>query len=344
MEEKKLYIYTWYEFLPQSAVEKFEKETGIKVVLDYYDSNETLEAQLLTKNSGYDIVFPTAWPYLARQIKSGLYQELDKSKLTNLSHLDKDILELLEKADPGLKYAVPYFWGLTGIGYNIDEIQKIMPDAPVDSWAILFDPKLVSKFSACGVYLLDDALDVFSAALVYLGLPSDSNNPDHLKQAYDLLLTIRPYIRRFDTYRAMTDLANGEACVAQNWSGDIAISRQRAREAQKGVRIGFAIPKEGTAFWVDSMVIPIDAPNPENAHKFINFILRPEVIADITNELEYANANIDSLPYVDEKLKHDSVVYPPKKYLKSAYTSTAQSREHERRLNRLMMQLKLRRE
>src|SRR5260221_2081028 len=190
-EEKKLYIYTWYDFLPKSVVQKFEKETGIKVYVDHYDSNQTLEAQLLTSNSGFDLVFPSGWPYLVRQIQNNLYQKLDKSQIPNLKYLDKRILNLLDKADPGEQYSVPYVWGLTGIGYNIDEVQKIMPHAPVDSWAILFDPKIVSKFAKCGVFLLDEATDVFPAALVYFGLSPTSNNPEDLQQAYNLLESVQ---------------------------------------------------------------------------------------------------------------------------------------------------------
>lgn len=336
---KVLHVYTWFDFLPRHIADRFEKETGIKVVIDHYDSNQTLEANLLTKTSGYDLVFPTAWPYFFRQVRKGLYQPLDKSKIPNWKNLDTDILGKLAKADPGNQHAVPYFWGLTGIGYNKKTVKAIMPDAPVDSWALLFDPQIVSKFEKCGVFLLDDATDVFSAALVYLGHPPHSRDPDHLKQAYDTIRKIRPYIRRFDSYRAMSDLANGEACIAQNWSGDIAISRARAWEAKRGVDVGFAIPKEGTAFWMDVIAIPLDAPNANHAHLFINFILDPEVMAEITNEMFYANGNSASLPFVREDLKNDPAIYPPKQYVEKAYVDEAYDPDFQREMNRMLMKL-----
>lgn len=343
-EKKVLHIYTWFDFLPRKTADQFEQETGIKVIIDHYDNNQTLEANLLTKTSGYDLVFPTAWPYLFRQIKKDLYRPLEKAKLPNWRHLDKDILAKLEKADPGNQFAIPYFWGLTGIGYNKKMAESIMPNAPVNSWAILFDPAIVSKFASCGVYLLDDSTDVFSAALVYLGHKPYSRDPEHLTQAYDMLVKIRPYIKRFDSYRAMSDLANGEACIAQNWSGDIAISRARAWEARKGIDIGFGIPKEGTSFWMDVVAIPIDAPHPDNAHQFLNFIMRPEIMADITNEMLYANGNSGSLPLVRDDLKNDPAIYPPKDQVASAYVDEAYDPEFQREMNRLLMKLIMKRE
>lgn len=343
-EAKVLLIYTWFDFLPHSVVKRFERETGIKVIMDHYDNNQTLEANLLTKSSGYDLVFPTAWPFFYRQIKKNLYQPLNKAKLTNWQHLDKGTLAKLEKADPGNVYSVPYFWGITGIGYNKAVVDKIMPDAPLDSWAMILDPTVVSKFAEHGVYLLDDSTDVFSAALVYLGYPPYSREPKHLEEAYEVLVKVRPYIRRFDSYRAMSDLPNGEACLAQNWSGDAAVSRERAWEAKNGVEIRFAIPKEGVAFWMDVMAIPIDATHPDNAHKFINFIMDPEVMAEITNEMMYANGNAGSMQYLREDIKNDNSIYPPADVVERAFVDEAYDPKVQREMNRMLMKLIMNRE
>lgn len=340
-EDKKLYIYTWADFVPKSVVQQFSRETGIEVSIDYYESNQMLEAQLLTRNAGYDLVFPSAWPYLERQIKNGLHLRLDKSKLPNIRHLDSQILKILSKGDPGNNYAIPYFWGVTGIGYNVDMVRQVLPDVPVDSWATLFDPEVVGKLAKCGVYLLDEPVDVFSAALTYLKLQPNSDDPKDIQQAFTAISKIKPYIRRFDTNRAVSDLANGEVCMIQNWSGDVAIARRRAREAKNGVQIAFAVPREGTSIWIDVVAIPADASHPDNAHKFLNFLMRPQIMAQITNEIEYANANSGSNKYVKKSIYNDPIVYPPRTLLKKAYVSTVSSRAHERLLTRSLLQLKI---
>ena len=335
-EENSLFIYVWYNFLPDTIIKKFEKETGIKVTVDVYESNQILEARVLTKNSGYDIVFPSAWPYLARQLKKGLYQPLDKTKLSNYKNLDTQVLEYLNRVDKGNTYAVPIFWGLTGLGYNVDVINKLAPNAPIDSWAMVFDEDIVKKLGTCGVYLIEESTDLFSTALAYLGLNPSSKNPEDIEAAYKLIEKVRPYIKRFDNSRILNDLATGEACIAQGWSADIAIAKARAKEAGN-ITIEYSVPKEGTPIWVDSAVIPIDATHPDNAHKFIDFLLRPEIIAEIANELEHTPANSAALPYLDPNVKEG---YPKPEYLKQAFISTIDSIEHERALNRLVLKLK----
>lgn len=339
-EKKVLNIYTFFEFLPTAIVKKFADETGICVNLDYYESNLILEAKLLTGNSSYDLVFPTASPYLMRQVKLGIYRPLDKQKLSNYKHLDPVILKYLEKADPGNRYAMPYLWGVTGIGYNIKQIKSIMLDAPVNSWAILFDPQVVSKFSKCGVYLIDDEIDLFSAALIYLGLNPYSEKPEDIKKAFEVLLKVRPYIRRFDTYRAISDLANNEACLIFNWSADVAVARQRAQEAGRGVEIGFSVPKEGSMMWFDTAAIPVDAPHPDNAHRFLNFLMRPDIAAQLTNTILFANANKDAFPLVREEIRNDPVIYAPLEKLGKLHAGAMVTRAHERQLTRGLMRLK----
>lgn len=333
-------IYAWYEFIPKGILQKFEAETGIKVHIDYHDSDQTLETNLLTRNTGYDVVFPSAFPYMARQVKYGLYQKLDKEKLPNIKHMDQDILKFLESADPGHNFALPYLWGITGIAYNTERVKKIMPDAPVDSWAMLFDPKVIQKFAPFGVYFLDETVEVFMAALVYLGLdPADVSKKDRLA-AFEALKKIRPYIRRFDSLRGHQDLINGEVILIQSWSGDIALARQYAHAAGRKVQIAFSVPKEGSSIFINVMAIPKNAPNLDNAHAFINFLMRPDIIAIATNELGYSNANKDALPFLDEEMRNDPLIVPDKQVLERLTVSTFASRTQEQQTNRLMMRLK----
>ncbi|MEN8236425.1 MAG: extracellular solute-binding protein [Pseudomonadota bacterium] len=333
-------IYAWYEFIPKEILQKFEQETGIKVHIDYYDSNQTLETNLLTRTTGYDVVFPSAFPYMERQVKNGLYQKLDKNKLPNLKYLDPDILKFLESADPGHNFTLPYFWGITGIAYNIEQVQQIMPQAPVDSWAMLFDPKVVQRFAPHGVYLLDETIEVFASTLTYLKLSPVSKNASDWQAAFKALQKIRPYIRRFDSLRGHQDLVNGEVALIQSWSGDIALARQYARAAGRKIQIAFSVPKEGSSISIEVMAIPKNAPNLDNAHTFINFLMRPDIIAIATNELGYSNANLASLPFLNEELRNDPLIVPDKQVLKRLYVSTFVSRAQEQQTNRMMMRLK----
>jgi putrescine transport system substrate-binding protein len=309
-EEKVLNVYNWSDYIAEDTIANFEKETGIKVNYDVFDSNEVLESKLLAGNTGYDVVVPSG-SFLERQIEAGVFQKLDKAKLSNYGNLDKDILARVSVHDPNNAYAIPYMWGTTGFGYNIDMIKERMPDAPVDSWAMIFDPKVVSKFADCGVTLLDAPGEVLEIASNYLGLDPHSENPDDLKKAEDLVMSIRPYIKYFHSSQNINDLANGDICLAMGWSGDMLIARDRAAEADQGVDIAYVIPKEGTVIWFDLLAIPKDAPHPDNAHKFLNYIMEPQVVADISDYVFYANANAAATELVDEEVTSDPGIYPP---------------------------------
>lgn len=319
-EEPVVHVYNWSDYIAEDTLENFTKETGIKVVYDVFDSNEVLEAKLLAGNTGYDVVVPSA-SFLGRQIKAGVFQPLDRAKLPNYKNLDKALMERLEIVDPGNKYAVPYLWGTTGIGYNVGKVKAALgDDAPVDSWDLVFKPENMAKLKGCGVAMLDAPTEIMAAALKYLGLDPNSTEKKDYDKATELLLSVRPYITYFHSSQYINDLANGDICVAVGWSGDILQARDRADEAGNGVEVAYSIPKEGAAMWFDMMAIPADAKRPDNAHKFINFILRPDVIAGISNYVAYANGNEASLPMVDDEVKNDESIYPSAEAKKNLYT------------------------
>jgi len=310
-EEKRLNIYNWSDYIAEDTVPNFEKATGIKVNYDVYDSNDTLEAKLLAGHSGYDLVVPSAAPYLARQAASGVYRKIDKAALKNYGNLDPQLLAAAANADPGNQYGVPYMWGTTGFGYNRTMVKAALGDrAPTDSSALIFDPANAKKLASCGISLLDSAQELFPAALAYLGRDPLSRDPGDLDRAAAVIEAIRPYIRKFHSSEYINDLANGDLCVAWGYSGDIVQARNRAREAKNGIDIAYTIPKEGAMIWIDMMAIPADAPHPANALAFIDYILRPEVAAAISNAVAYANPNRAATPLVDPSLSGDPNVYP----------------------------------
>lgn len=307
----RLNIYNWSDYIAEDTIAAFEAETGITVSYDVYDSNEVLEAKLLAGRSGYDIVVPTG-SFLERQIKAGIHQPLDRSKLSNWGNLDPRIMAEAAAHDPDNAHAVVYMWGTNGYGWNPAKVAEVAgPDAPTDSWALLFDPKWAEKVSSCGLYMLDSPSEVFPVALAYLGLNPRSTDADDLKKVEELLMAVRPYVTRFHSSEYINALASGDACVAMGFSGDIFMARARAEEADAGVEIAYTIPTEGSLMWFDMMAIPKDAPNVENAHKFIDFVMRPEVTAGITNYVWYANANLPAHDLVDEEVRNDPGVYPP---------------------------------
>ncbi|MDQ0324952.1 putrescine transport system substrate-binding protein [Rhodopseudomonas julia] len=316
-EEKVVNVYNWSDYIDESILEDFTKETGIKVVYDVYDSNEILETKLLSGGTGYDVVLPSASPFLAREIQAGAMQKLDKSKLPNLSHVWDTIAERVSKYDPDNEYSVNYMWGTTGIGYNVDMINERMPDAPVKSWDMVFDPDVISKFQDCGVYMLDAPTEMIPAALNYLGLDPNSTDPDDIDKAEEALQAIRPYIQKFHSSAYIDALANGDICMAVGWSGDVF---QAIDAEAEGVNVKYVIPKEGAQMWFDQMSIPADAPHPDNAHAFINYVLRPDVIAKASNYVFYANGNKDSQQYLDEEIIGDPAIYPPKDVMDKLYT------------------------
>jgi putrescine transport system substrate-binding protein len=340
-EEKALAIYNWSDYIAPDTIAKFEAETGIKVTYDVYDSNEVLEAKLLAGSSGYDLVVPSFSPFMIRQIKAGVYQKIDKAKLKNYGNLDKAILERAAKGDPGNEYAVPYLWGTTGIGYNVEKVKAALgPQAPVDSLALLFDPKKAEKLAPCGISLLDTPQEIFPAALAYLGKDPLSRDVKDIDAAAAVVQKIRPSIRKFHSSQYINDLANGDLCVAFGYSGDVIQARSRAEEAKNGVEIKYTIPKEGAMIWVDMMGIPKDAPHPGNAHRFIDYILRPEVIAAITNTVGYPNPNALATELVDEEIREDPSIYPPEAVRAKLFFDEPATGDFERRRTRAWTRVK----
>jgi putrescine transport system substrate-binding protein len=308
-EEAALNLYIWNDYLAEDTVANFEKETGIKVSVSNFGSNEELDAKLAPGKSGYDVVVPSASTY-ERQIKSNYYQKLDKALLPNLSNMDPEIQKRLAMHDAGNDHAVLHMWGTTGIGYNVAKVKAAMPNAPVDSWNLVFDPKVAKNFQKCGIAVLDSATEMFSMVLAYIGKDPNSQNPEDLNAAGEALMAFRPYVRYIDTQKMITDLANGDICVAVGYNGDMLQARDRATESKTGQEIAYTIPKEGTIIWFDSYLIPIDAPHPKNAHKFIDYMLRPEVIAAVSNTVNYANGNTAATAKLDPGVMNDPGVYP----------------------------------
>jgi putrescine transport system substrate-binding protein len=337
--EGELNVYNWSDYIGENTIANFEKEYNVKVRYDTYDGNETLEAKLLVGNTGYDIVFPSS-SFFARQIKAGIYMPLDRSKLTNWSNLDQWVLMQQASHDPGNAYAVPYMWGTNGVTYNVDMIKERMPDAPVDSLRMVFDPEVVSKFQDCGVSLLDSPEDVFPLALAYMGKDPTSQNPDDIVAATDMLMKIRPYIQVFDSQQYLNALPNGDRCIAMTWSGDYAVAAARAEEAGININIAYSVPKEGSNIWFDAMLIPKDAPNPENAHLFLNYMLRPDVIAECTNYTYYANGNKASRPLILPEILEDPAIYPDEETQKRMFPSVVRDEEVQRVITREWTRLK----
>jgi len=319
-EEKVLNVYNWVDYIGETTIEDFEKETGIKVVYDTYDSSETVDAKMMAGSSGYDVLIH-AGSFIPRLIQAGIFQKIDKSKLPNYKNLDPKILKILENWDAGNDYGVPYMWGTTGFTYNLDMINERMPDAPLDSGDMVFKPEIISKFADCGVTLLDSPVDVIPMALSYLGLDPNTTNPDDYKKVEELMATVRPYIKTFDSSQYLTALPNGEVCLAMTWSGDYATASYRAEEAGIEINLGYQMPKEGSGAWFDVWVVPIDAPHPENAYIWLDYMLRPDVIAAATNYTYYANANKAATALVEPDITADPAIYPSDDLLAGMFTS-----------------------
>jgi putrescine transport system substrate-binding protein len=320
-EEKILNIYNWSDYIAADTIAGFEKETGIRVTYDVFDSNEVLEAKLLAGNTGFDIVVPSL-SFLARQIQAGVFMTLDKSRLSNYGNLDPVLLKRIAALDADNAHAIPYLWGTTGIGYNVARVKAVLgDDAPVDSWSLILDPKNLAKLKACGVAFLDAPIEVIPAVLNYLGEDPNSFDTKLIQgKAQDLLMQLRPYITYFHSSQYINDLANGDICVALGWSGDILQAADRASEANNGVEVAYSIPREGAAMWFDMMAIPKDARHPQNALLFMNYILRPEVIAAISNYVWYANGNSASTALVDREILDDPGIYPRQDVVDKLYT------------------------
>ncbi|MCU0976152.1 MAG: polyamine ABC transporter substrate-binding protein [Steroidobacteraceae bacterium] len=332
-EDKVLNVYNWSDYIAEGTVGDFQTKTGIKVNYDVFDSNEVLETKLLAGRTGYDVVVPSA-SFLERQIKAGVFMKLDKSKLPNLANLDPEIMERVGKHDPGNEYAVPYLWGTTGIGYNPEKVKAALGTDTIDSWAMIFEPENAKKLQSCGLTLLDAPGEVVDSALIYLGRDPNSEAPEDLAAAEELLMKIRPFVRYLHSSQYINDLANGEICVALGWSGDILQAQARGAEAATPVEIAYAIPKEGAIMWFDMLAIPADAPHPNNAHEFINYLMEPAVIAAISNYVAYANGNSASFEMVDEAVRTDPSVYPTAEVKAKLYPHLAESQDYSRLSNR----------
>lgn len=318
-EEKVLNLYNWSNYFAPDTLAGFEKETGIKVRYDNYDSDDTLQAKLLTGNSGYDIVVPTS-NYAGKQIAAGIFMPLDKSQLPNLKYLDPQLMALVAGADPGNKYVVPWAYGTTGLGYNVTKVQQILgKNVPLDNWDILFKPEYISKLKSCGVSVLDAPDQMFAATLHYMGRDPNSTNPADYRAALGVLKKIRPYITQFNSSGYINDLVGGDVCFAFGWSGDVVIAKHRAQEAKKPYKIEYYIPKGGAPVWFDVMAIPKDAPHKEAALKWINYIETPQVHAAITNAVYYPSANLEARKYVKKDVANDPAVYPPPAVLKTLF-------------------------
>lgn len=309
-DNKVLHIYNWSDYIAPDTIANFEKESGIKVVYDVFDSNETLEAKLLAGKSGYDIVVPSN-NFLAKQIKAGVYQELDKSKLPNYDNLNKSLLKAVSVSDPDNKHAFPYMWGSIGIGYNPEKVKAALGVDKIDSWDVLMKPENIAKLKSCGVSFLDSPTEMLPVALHYLGLPTDTQKKADLKQAEDLFLKLRPSIGYFHSSKYISDLANGNICVAVGYSGDIQQAKSRAAEAGGKVKIAYDIPKEGAGSFYDMVAIPKDAENVDAAYTFMNYLLQPKVMAAITNSVRFPNGNEKATALVDKDITSDPGIYPP---------------------------------
>ncbi|HZF16189.1 MAG TPA: polyamine ABC transporter substrate-binding protein [Steroidobacteraceae bacterium] len=338
-EEKVLHIYNWSDYIAPDTVANFEKETGIKVTYDTFDSNEVLETKLLAGHTGYDVVVPSA-NFLERQIKAGVFLKLDKSKLPNFKNMDPDIMARIAKHDPGNQYATDWQWGTTGLGYNVAKVKAALGDVKPDSWALLLDPANAKKLQKCGITMLDAPSEVVDSVLIFLGKDPNSESLDDLKAAEAVLMKVRPYVKYFHSSSYIDDLANGEVCLSLGWSGDVFIAKGRAEEAKKNIELEYYIPKEGAIMWFDTLAIPADAPHPGNAHLFLDYTMRPEVIAAVTNFVTYANGNLASLPFVDEAVKNNPNIYPTPEMRNKLYPHMSESQEYSRQLNRAWTTIK----
>src|ERR1700745_2252744 len=339
-EERVVNFYNWSNYMAPDVLEAFTKETGIKVVYDTSNANETLETHLLAGKSGYDVVVPTA-SFLQRQITAHVVQKLDKSKLPNLANAWPTVTQRLATYDPGNLYAANYMWGTTGIGYNVKTVQKILgPDAKINSWDVVFKPENLAKFKDCGVHMLDSADDIFPAALSYLGLDPNSTKQADLEKAADLITKVRPYVRKFHSSEYLSALATGEICLVVGWSGEVMQARARAAEAKNDIEIGYTIPKEGAQMFFDNLAIPADAKNLTEAYELINYLYRPEVAAKNSDFLSYANGNLASQKLIDPKILNDRNIYPDDATLSKLFVITARDPATQRIINRLWTKVK----
>ncbi len=340
-EEKTLHIYNWSDYIAPNTVPDFQKETGIKVVYDVFDSNEVLEGKLMAGSTGFDLVVPSA-SFLERQLAAGVFQPLDKSKLPNYKNLDPDLLKMVAQHDPGNKYAIPYLWATTGIGYNVDKVKAALgKDAPVDSWDLVLKPENLEKLKSCGVSFLDAPAEIYATVLNYLHLdPNSTKASDYTGAANDLLLKLRPNIRYFHSSQYINDLANGDICVAIGWAGDVMQASNRAKEAKNGVNVAYSIPKEGALAFFDVFAIPADAKNLDEAYQFLNYLMEPKVIAQVSNTVYYASGNLAATPLVNADVRNNPGIYPPAEVRAKLFTLKVQDPKIDRVITRSWTKVK----
>ena len=335
----KLNIYNWSDYINPEAIPDFEREFGIQVTYDIYDSSEIVDTKLMTGNSGYDIVVHAS-SFTARLAPAGIFHQIDFDKLPNWHHLDPTLIRKAdEKYSNGLQ-GVPFFWGTTGIVYNVNLIKQRMADAPVDSSALIFDPEVIAKFTDCGISFLDDPTSVIPMAMLYLGYPANSVDLEHLREVEQLVKSVRPYVTYFSSTKMLQDLPSEEVCIAMSWSGDYSVASNRAREAGIDIELDYIIPKEGSGMWFDNMYIPAGAPHKENAYLFLNYMLRPEVIAASTDYIGYANANKSATPLVDPKIAGNIAIYPDASTLERLQTTEVLAPKEERKRSRTWTKIK----
>jgi putrescine transport system substrate-binding protein len=339
-QQRVVNFYNWSDYIDPTVLDEFTKTTGIQVKYDTFDSNDVLETKLLAGRSGYDLGVPTGY-FLQRQIKAGVFQQLDKAKIPNLANGWEEITRRLAVYDPGNQYAVNYMWGTTGIGYNVRSVREALgPDAKIDSWDVVFKPEIIGKFKDCGVHMLDSSDDVLAAALNHLGLDPNSKNEADIQKAADVVMKVRPFVRKFHSSEYLNALASGEICLVLGFSGDIKQAQKRAAEAKRGVEIGYSIPKEGAQLWFDNLAIPKDARNVAEAHELINFLMRGEVAAKNSNHVAYANGNKASWQFLDPAVREDKTIYPDEAVMAKLYTISAHDQKTQRLMNRLWTRIK----
>lgn len=336
---QKLNIYNWADYIHPDAITGFEEEFGIDITYDIYDSSEIVDTKLMTGRSGYDVVVHAA-SFTARLATVGIFHPVDFNKLPNWHHLDPNLIRRAdEKYSNGLQ-GVPFFWGTTGITYNVDLIKERMPNAPLDSSALIFDPEIISKFTDCGISFLDDPTSVIPMAMMYLGYPANSVDLQQLKEVETLVKAVRPFITYFSSTKMLLDLPSEEVCIAMSWSGDYSVASNRAKEAGIDINLDYIIPKEGGGMWFDNMYIPEDAPHRENAYLFLNYMLRPEVIAASTDYIGYANANKSATPLVNPSLTANVAIYPDAETLQRLQTTEVLAPKEERKRSRTWTKIK----
>ncbi len=339
-QERVVNVYNWSDYVDPKMLENFTKETGIKVVYDTYDNNEIIETKLLAGKSGYDIVGPSG-PFVQRLIRANVFLKLDKSKLTNLKNMWPEIVERLAIYDPGNQYAINYMWGTTGIGLNVAKVrERLGADFPLDTFDLLMKPEISAKLKDCGIHVLDSPEDFLPGILNYLGLDPNTRNPDDFQKAAEALGKVRGNIQKFHSSEYINALANGEICMTVGYSGDIIQARNRAKEAKNGVDIAYVVPKEGAQMWFDSFVITADAPHPEEAHAFIDYMMRPDVAAANANFVSYASGVLTAKPLVKPEIANDPGVYPNDTTMKHLFTTTAYDEKTQRLVTRLWTRLK----